>query len=230
MALARPESRLSLLGRDTKRLEATAAMCQARGSTVRTFTVDVRDRERMAEVIADADADTPLDLVIANAGISGATADQGGRQEIVLVNLLGVMNTVEPAIPLMRQRRSGQIAIISSLAGFRGMPPAPAYCASKAGARLYGEGLRPLLRGDGVKVNTVCPGFVETPLTAQNPFAMPMIMPVERAARIILEGLARNRARIAFPWPVYAAMRVLAGLPPAWSDWLLRRIPVKEGR
>lgn len=228
-ALAAPGQRLTLLGRKLERLEQVASGCRERGADAVTIIADVRDADAMQNVIEAANQEAPLDLLIANAGISGASSARGGRQEIVAVNLLGVMNTVEPVIPLMRARRSGQIAIISSLAGFRGMPPAPAYCASKGGVRLYGEALRPLLMADGVSVSVICPGFIDTPLTKANPFPMPMMMTTERAAEIILRRLAKRSARITFPWPVYWFVRALAALPPTWCDWCLRRLPLKEG-
>ena len=173
----------------------------------------------------------PLDLVIANAGISAGTA--GGAEvddearAIFAVNLGGVLNTIQPVIPPMRARHGGQIALISSVAAFLGLPGTPAYAASKAAVRIYGEGLRGLLAADGIRVSVVCPGLFESPMTAANPFPMPFLMPAERAARIIRKGLARDKARIAFPWPVYLAVRLLGSLPPAWVGPLLARAPRK---
>ncbi|MBI3505448.1 MAG: SDR family NAD(P)-dependent oxidoreductase, partial [Proteobacteria bacterium] len=125
------------------------------------------------------------------------------------------------------RRGTGQIALLSSLAGFRGLPGAPAYCASKAAVRVWGEALRADWLGRGIKINVVCPGYVTTRMTAHNDFPMPFLMPAERAARIMLDGLARDRARIAFPWPLYAAVRMIAALPPGLLDPLLRRLPRK---
>ncbi len=229
-ALAKPGTRLSLLGRDAARLDAVAQACRGLGAIAACKIADVRDSASMQREIEQAFAQAPLDLVIANAGISGATTAPGGRQDIAAVNLIGVMNTIEPLIPLMRDRHAGQIAIIGSLAGFRGMPPAPAYSASKGGVRLYGEALRPLLKKDGIAVSVVCPGFIDTPLTQNNPFPMPLTMTPEKAAGIILAGLSRNRGRIAFPWPIYWSVLLLAALPPSLSDWCLSRLPIKEGR
>ena len=218
---------LALGGRNRDRLGAVAEACRARGATVTIAAVDVAERAAMAEWIAAADDEGPLDLVIANAGISAGTA--GGAEvddearAIFAVNLGGVLNTIQPAIPHMRARHGGQIALISSVAAFLGLPGTPAYAASKAAVRIYGEGLRGLLAADGVRVSVVCPGFFESPMTAANPFPMPFLMPAERAARIIQDGLARNKARIAFPWPVYLAVRLLGSLPPAWTGPLLAR-------
>ncbi|BBK31701.1 short-chain dehydrogenase [Allostella humosa] len=233
LAYAVPGAVLELGGRDASRLEAVAVQCRNRGATVRTAAIDVADRTTMADWIADADLSHPLALVIANAGISAGTGD-GGESEaqarrIFAVNVDGVLNTVHPAIACMRPRRRGQIALMSSLAAFRGFPGAPAYCASKAAVRVLGEAMRGELRADGIGVSVICPGYVESPMTAVNRFPMPMLMSAERAAAIICRGLARDRGRIAFPWPVYAAVRLLAGLPIAWTDPLLRRLPRKGG-
>lgn len=222
---------LALTGRDGDRLAAIAASCRTEGARVQAQALDVREAGALAKWIASIDQATPLDLVIANAGISAGTsgAGEGGDQaaRIFAVNVNGVFNTVFPVIAPMVARGRGQIAIISSLASFRGFPGAPAYCASKAAVRFWGEALRGELLSKGVDVSVVCPGYIVTPMTAVNKFPMPMLMPVERAAAIIARGLARGRARIAFPWPMYALVRLLAALPPALIDRVLARLPRK---
>ncbi len=231
---------LALSGRDPERLAAVAQACRAQGAEVAEETVDVRDPKAMAAWVAKVDNAHPLDLIIANAGVSGGTGssgDGGGLnsgedenqvREIFAVNLTGVLNTVWPALPAMRARGRGQIAIISSLAGFTGLPGAPAYGASKAAARSYGEGLRGWLARDGIKVSVVCPGFVESRITARNKFPMPFFMPAEKAAGIIAGGLARDKGRIAFPWPMVFAIRLLNALPAEWASRLMRRAPKKQ--
>lgn len=232
LAYARPETTLLLHGRDGGRLDATAESCRGRGATVVTQTGDVTQAALLADWIRDIDSRHPIDLVIANAGISGGTGggiegiDQTRR--IFAVNVDGVINTVMPLIAPMARRGRGQIAIMASLAAFRGMPGAPAYCASKAAVRIWGEGLRVELATKGIGVSVICPGFVVSRMTAVNNFPMPMLMPAERAASIIMRGLARNRGRIAFPWPMYALARLIAALPDAIIDPLLRRAPRKS--
>jgi len=228
---AAPGITLCLHGRDAGRLEQIASACRQRGATVVSTTGDVTQAAALTGWIQEVDSRHPIDLVVANAGISGGTArgvegvDQTRR--IFAVNVDGVINTVMPLIVPMARRGRGQIAIMSSLAAFRGMPGAPAYCASKAAVRLWGEGLRAELAPRSIGVSVICPGFVVSRMTGANDFHMPMLMPADRAARIIRRGLARGRGRIAFPWPMYAAARLLAALPAALVDPLLRRAPRK---
>ena len=236
-ALARhyagPGRRLVLGGRDRARLNAVAADCRMRGADVALLVADVTDRRTMADGIADSDRAHPFDLVIANAGVSAGTL--GGPEStdqirrIFAVNIDGVVNTVQPAVECMRRRQRGHVAIVSSLAAWRGFPGAPAYCASKAAVKVWGEALRGSLHGEGISVSVICPGYVETGMTAVNDFWMPMLMPAEKAARIIARGLARDRARIAFPWPLYAAVVLIGLLPPALIDPLMRILPAKGG-
>ena len=177
---------LALGGRDRDRLEAVAARCRQAGAVVRCARVDVGEREAMAAWVLEADRTAPLDLVLANAGTAGpgGSGGPGTARAIFAVNLEGVVNTILPILPAMAGRRRGQIALMSSLAGFYGMPSAPAYCASKAAVRVWGEALRGRLGRHGVAVSVICPGFVRTPMTAGNPFPMPLITTPERAAAL----------------------------------------------
>ncbi|MBC7951364.1 MAG: SDR family NAD(P)-dependent oxidoreductase [Rhodospirillaceae bacterium] len=222
---------LFLSGRDGARLEAVAETCRQRGAEVHGTVLDVTDCAAMAEWVAGCDAIRPLDLVIANAGISAGTGlgGESGEQTraIFAVNVDGVMNTVLPAAAAMRPRRCGQIAIMSSLASFRGMPGAPAYCASKAAVRVWGEGLRGQLAKDGIGVSVICPGFVTTRMTAVNDFPMPFLMPADNAARIMAAGLARNKGRIAYPLRMYALSWLAGALPDTVMDWVTRKLPAK---
>ncbi|CAK0739599.1 Uncharacterized oxidoreductase MXAN_5909 [uncultured Gammaproteobacteria bacterium] len=227
---------LALTGRDEQRLAAVAAHCRAAGSAVNTAVLDVCDRESLAAWIKATDDARPLDLVIANAGISAKTGrgqgDEGGgssfgleslelTRRILATNLDGVLNTLEPVLPLMRQRRRGQVALMSSLVAFRGLPGFAAYCASKAAVKVYGEALRCELLGRGVKVSVICPGFVRTPMTDRNRFPMPFRVEPGLAAAIIRLGLAGDQARICFPGAMAVLARLLAVLPPALVDPVL---------
>ena len=229
---AAPGRVLALAGRNAARLEAVAAACRKQGADVAPTVADVTDRAQMRRWITESDRAAPLDLVIANAGVSAGT---GGGEEteeqarrIFGVNLNGVLNTVHPALGLMKPRNRGQIALVSSIAGFRGFPGAPAYSASKAAVKAYGEALRIDLKPYGLAVNVICPGFVETPMTAVNQFRMPFLMTADRAAHLIARRLARDKAQIAFPFPMYLAGWLAATLPCWLVDRLLSRMPGKE--
>jgi len=229
---AAPGVRLALTGRDADRLASVAKVCTARGAEVHLAAIDVLERARLVDWIDSRAKAAPLDLLIANAGISAGTGGDGEdaaqTRGILAANVDGVVNTVMAALPAMRARQHGQIAIMSSLAAFRGFPGAPAYCASKAAVRVWGEALRGQLASDGIAVTVICPGYIKTPMTAVNRFPMPLLMESYRAARIIQRGLARDKARIAFPWPMYALVRLIAALPPGLVDPLLRKLPEKD--
>jgi short-subunit dehydrogenase len=224
---------LALSGRDQARLDAVVQVCHDKGAEVSATVVDVCDRDAMADWISRIDQAHPLDLVIANAGISG---DSGGNsidlnenltRDIFAVNFAGVLNTIFPALTPMRKRQRGQLALVSSIAGFRGLPSAPAYSTSKVMVKAYGEALRGVLSEDGIGVSVICPGFVESRITAKNKFAMPLLMKAPKAARIIARGLTKNHLLIAFPWPFVAFMWCLNLLPPCWANKLLSRMPRK---
>jgi len=222
---ASPATRLDLAGRNLQRLEGVAADCRKRGATIVAKPIDVTDRSAMRDWIVAADGEAPLDLVIANAGIG---IDEGvGRESEALaravftVNLEGLLNTTYPAIERMAERGRGQLALMSSLAGYRGFPDAPAYSASKAAVKALAEAWRGALAARGVRVSVICPGFIDTPMTARNKFHMPFLMSAERAAGIIATGLVRDQARIAFPWPMVIGTWLLATFP-ALGDRLLR--------
>jgi short-subunit dehydrogenase len=226
---AAPGVTLALTGRDETRLAAIANACRGAGSVVRTALLDVTDEAAMAAQLVAWDETQPFDLVIANAGVgkAGEAPAGGGWDEplraTTATNVLGTINTLAPLLPRLLARRHGQIALVSSLAGFIGLPPAPAYGASKAWIRVYGEALRGAVAEQGVGVSVVCPGFVATPMTQASPFPMPFLMDGERAARIIASGLAANRGRIAFPWPMAALLWLLRTLPFSWSAALVSR-------
>ena len=223
---AAPGVALALTGRDAGRLDAVAAACRARGATVEAGRIDVVDREALAEWLTKFDDAHQVDLLIANAGISidkdnSSLDDFSIVRKTLDVNVGGVLNTVEPLVARMTARRRGQIAVVSSLAGFVGLPYSASYNASKAWVRVWGESIRYVLKKSGVGVSVICPGFVVSRMTAQAPFKMPFLMTSARASRIIRSGLARNRPRIAFPMPTKAAVWFGGLLPASWIARLL---------
>lgn len=230
-AYAARDINLHLHGRNEERLADIATYCRARGATVHTYSANVTDREAMSSWLLEADRVTPIDLVIANAGISAGTGGGGESadqvRDIFATNIDGKINTVQPLIPAMLARGCGQIALVSSLAGIHGLPSSPAYSASKGCIRLYGEGLRGWLGKHGIEVNVICPGYIKTPMTDVNDFPMPFIMEADKAASIIISGLARNRSRIAFPRFLYWPLWLISCLPASWTDPFFARLPAK---
>ena len=234
-ALARlyagPGVTLGLLGRDIARLNQVAESCRQAGAVVVTNTVPVTDLVELDPWLRDFDCRHPIDLCIANAGVSAGTA--GGDESltqvkhIMDVNVNGVLHTIHPVLDAMRTRGRGQVAIVSSMAGWVGLPGAPAYGMSKAAVRVYGQALRSLYAPNGIKVNVICPGFIKTPMTDVNGFPMPFLMSAERAAEIIHEGLIRDKGLIAFPFRTFLITRILSMLPDWFVTWFGRKLPAK---
>lgn len=216
---AREGARLGLLGRDPARLEETCAECRKAGAGVRSGVLDVRARDELAAWLGDFDAAWPIDLLIANAGIMVGSPGNGeveaaeDSHRVIEINVIGVLNAVHPVLPRMIARGQGQIAIMSSLAGFIPLADAPSYCASKAAVLSYGLGLRGAVEGKGIRVSVVCPGYVDTPMIAQETGWQPFKMSAEAAAEQTVRGLAANRAVIAFP-SVLATMSWIGGQLP----------------
>lgn len=216
-----PGAHLGLVGRNAPRLEAVAADCRAAGAATTLAPLDVRDRAGLAAWLNAFDAAQPVDLVIANAGIAASSLPGGHPEqadhvyEILDVNLWGALNLVLPLVPAMRARRSGRIALMSSLSAFAPLPGAEAYSASKAALLTFGLALRQQLAPDGVGVSVICPGFVTSPMSQLFKGAKPLEISAEAAALRIERGLARNARLIAFPLPMAATARLSALLPEA---------------
>lgn len=222
---------LHLGGRDAARLEAVAEMCRARGADARPRTIDVRDATAITEWIRRAGH---LDLVVANAGIGGGI-DGGGPEGAAQVralfatNLDGSLNVILGAIGHLAAQKPdasgvrGRIAAVASIAAFVAAPGAPSYCASKAALDAFMVATAPSAERVGLRLTSVCPGYVRTAMTEANPFPMPGLMDADRAARIILAGIAKGQRRIAFPWWLAFAAQIIGRLPPRLSAALLEQ-------
>jgi NADP-dependent 3-hydroxy acid dehydrogenase YdfG len=222
-AYAAPGVHLFLGDIEAEPLESLASQCCTLGAQAHSTVVDITNREDTAAWISLSHRIRPLDLIIALAGISRGTLSREETpeetREVFAVNLDGMLNTVDPVIPLFRLRGRGQIALMSSLAGSRGFPVAPSYCATKAAIRVYGEGIRSRLLRENIVISVINPGFVKSPMTDANPYYMPFRVSTDRAARIIKNGLAKHKARICFPWPYVVGVFFLSMVPPSWVDW-----------
>jgi short-subunit dehydrogenase len=223
---------LGLIGRHTERLNHIAAQCQAKGATTIIGELDVTDSHAMSDWLNTFDQQHPVDIIIANAGISAGTGGGGESlaqvKKIFAINIDGVLNTIHPLIEPMKARKHGQIAIVSSIAGFRGSPTAPAYSTSKAAVRVYGQALQGLLTPHGLTVSVICPGFIRSPMTDVNSFPMPFIMDADKAAAIIMRGITKRQTLIVFPWIMGALARVQNALPDRWVNWLYSHVPAKK--
>jgi short-subunit dehydrogenase len=228
-ACARPGVTLHLAGRDAARLEAVADACRALGAAAVPQVLDVREAAATGAWVAGAGR---LDLMVANAGISAGDGEDWLAapervREIVATNVEGVLNTALPALAAMaaqapgRDGWRGRIAVVASIAAFVPAPGAAAYCASKAAADLWTVATARSARARGVAMTSICPGYVRTPMTDRNRFPMPGLMDADRAAAIILRGVAAGRVRVAFPWWIAAAARLTGLLPPALTGRLL---------
>ncbi len=232
LAYAGPGVTLALIGRNSERLEAVAAAARARGAEVDIGLLDVRDQDAMAQWIGTSDARRRFDLCIANAGITtglapgGISEDPQAVRAILSSNLIGVLNTVEPLIRPMCARKLVSSLSSARIAGLRGLPYSPAYCATKAAVHAYAESLRGRLEPQGVCVSLVIAGFVKTPLNDSIHAVKPLEISDSRAAAIIRSGLDRRKAVIAFPWPLYFLARLARILPVRLVDQILSRIEV----
>ncbi len=236
MELAAPGRHLAITGRNDARLGAVRADLEQRGAEVSAAVLDARDRAAMATWLTRQDAATPVDLVIANAGVSSATLsaddqpanDLQALSHIFDINVTGVLNTIQPLIAPMQARGTGQIVLMGSLAGFRGMPYAPGYSAGKVAVHALAEALRGRLAPDGVGVSLIAPGFIRSRITDANDFWMPLYMEAAPAARIMLQGAARNARLISFPWPMSLASRLMPLLPGGLYQALMRLNPAEK--
>jgi short-subunit dehydrogenase len=197
---------------------------------------DVRDATGMrAAAQALVAAQGLPDIVFANAGVSigtltEAAEDEQPFREVLETNVIGVMNTFQPYVAAMRERGHGILVGIASVAGYRGLPGAAAYSASKAAAIRYLESLRVELRGSGIHVITVCPGYIVTAMTAKNPYRMPFIMDADRAAAAIAGIVARRKSYAVIPWQMALVARLMHVLPRPLYDAIAARAGRKPRR
>ncbi len=226
-------SRGAALGLVARRADKLAAIAAALETPVSIYAVDVADRDALAAAAADfASRHGTPDIVIANAGISvgtqgGNLADLAVLERVLRTNVTGLAATLTPFVEPMRRRGSGTLAGVASVAGFRGLPGSGAYSASKAAVIAWLEALRVELHGSGVRVVTVCPGYIETSMTAVNRFPMPFLLSAEDAARRTARAIERGKTLAVLPWQMRLAFLFLRRTPNWLYDRLFARAPRK---
>ena len=236
-ALARHYAqRGAVLGLIARREAALACLAAQLPSPTLIYPADVRDAAALRAAAADFIARHGCpDVVIANAGVSIGTltefaADTPAFQEVIDINVMGMVKTFQPFLAAMRAAGRGSLVGIASVAGYRGLPGAAAYCASKAAAISYLESLRIELAASGIKVLTICPGYIATPMTAQNPYPMPFLLSADAAARKIAALVESGRAFAVIPWQMALVARILRVLPNWLHDRLFGNAPHKPRR
>lgn len=219
---------VGLVARRAELLQEVAARVEAAGGRAAWAAADVTDRAGLTEAVHSLEAKLgPCDLLVANAG-SGEPSPAHKVpidviEKILDLNVRGVIYAIGAVLPGMVERRSGHIAAVSSVAGFRGLPGTGAYSASKAYVTTLLESFRVDLRRKGIAVTSINPGFIETPLTSVNKFPMPFLMKVERAATLIADGLQRRPAELTFPWQMKFLMNAARLLPNWLYDLIIQR-------
>ncbi len=220
--------RLVLHGRRSETLAAVAERCRARGALVDTSGVELTDDTALAEWLTQISRQHLPDIAILNAGQNAHPVGAGYLEpeddvtSLVDINLRVPMAMAQQLVPGMRARGSGQLVFISSLAGWHGLPGTPTYSATKAGIKAYGEALRGLLAPVGIGVSVIMPGYVTSPMCNAMPGPKPFEMPAHKAASLIQRGIAGNKARISFPFPLNFGTWWLAVLPAAIAQHLIR--------
>ncbi|OGA35653.1 MAG: short-chain dehydrogenase [Betaproteobacteria bacterium RIFCSPLOWO2_12_FULL_64_23] len=233
-ALARHYAeRGATLGLAARRAAQLQTLADSLPTRVCIYALDVADSAALAAAAQDFIVRHGVpDIVIANAGISAGTrselaADIAVLSRIMQINMLGLAATLQPFVAPMRERGSGVLAGIASIAGFRGLAGAGAYCASKSAAITWLESLRLELHGSGVDVVTICPGFVATPLTAVNRNPMPFLLEAPDAARRIARAIAAKKRLAIIPWQMRLVFFFLRRMPNWLYDRLFARAPRK---
>ncbi|MCZ6474335.1 MAG: SDR family NAD(P)-dependent oxidoreductase [SAR324 cluster bacterium] len=224
-ALAVPDCTLGLAARRMERLQQLKGELEARGATVFVYQVDVRDAKAMEQAVdAFANSAGGITHMIANAGVKSGGRLAGGTAErltdVFAVNVIGVINSLVPAANRMVEQQSGHLVSIGSVAGFRGIPGRSDYNASKSAVQIMMDGFRLELRAQGVKVTNICPGFVESEMTGTNNFHMPFFLKADKAARLIVKAIQRNKKTYIFPWQWRVLLPIIVRLP----DWLVPQV------
>ncbi len=221
---------LGLVARRGELLEKIAAGLPV---PVATYAADVRDADALARAAEDfIERFGVPDIVIANAGVSRGTLtelkeDGPAFKAILEINVLGLLYTFQPFVHAMKARGNGSLVGVASIAGVRGLPGAGAYSASKAAAISYLESLRVEMKPLGIDVTTIAPGYIKTPMTDVNSYAMPFLMDADIAVAKMARAIANKRRFVVVPWQMGWLARFMRFIPPFLWDWAMKNAPKK---
>lgn len=214
LRLAREGSIVAVSARSADKLAEMASL----HANIKPYPLDVENAEAVKQTFTAIERELgPLDLAILNAGIwdqmvvNDFSAERAKHS--MSVNYFGVLHGLEPAMAAFVARGRGHLALVSSVAGYRGLMKGAAYCPTKSALNSLSEALYPHLLRKGVNLTVICPGYVKTPMTDVNTFPMPFIIPVEEAVEIIISGLKRKKYEIVFPWKMMLLMKTLRAMP-----------------
>lgn len=211
--------RLWLGARRQDRLTRLVEEIRAAGGTATAVAIDVADAAACASIVAAVDDEAEgLDIVIANAGVGGKSTsiwdiDVDDAASTIATNFTGALATILPLIPRMQARGRGHVVGISSLAGDLTQPLAPVYGATKAAFTFFLDSIAPELATSGIAVSIVCPGFVQSEMTAKNKFDMPFMVETAEAARLIADAVDARRPWLRFPWQMSTLMSAATLVP-----------------
>lgn len=232
-ALAPHGARLGLLARRQNLLDEIVNNMRLRGGKAFAVAADVRDADEMKAAADRIRAQLgPIDILIANAGIGTSNhisqLDPIHAANVISINVLGAANSLAAVVPQMVERGTGHLVAISSLAAYRGLAKSAAYCASKAAMSAYFESVRIDLRGTGVGVTIIHPGFIKTPLTAGRDAKMPYLMELDDAIPKIVSAIEKGKKSVAFPWQLATVVRASMLMPTFMYDWIAARNSFRE--
>ncbi|HKR00283.1 MAG TPA: SDR family NAD(P)-dependent oxidoreductase [Pyrinomonadaceae bacterium] len=231
--LGRRGAALGLLARRADTLLEIVCEVEEAGGRALALPADVKDAEAVRAAATQLRAKFGrIDVLVANAGIGMTTDARDLRADevanVINVNVLGAVNSVTAALPEMIDQKSGQVVVISSLAAYRGLPKSAAYCASKAAVSAFFESLRVDLRGSGVDVTIIHPGFIKTPLTAGREAQMPFLMELGDAVKKIIRAIEARRKTYAFPWQLATIVRAAMLFPVPLYDRIIVKRSYRE--
>ena len=231
--LSRRGARLGLVARRAAALDEIVGEISSRNGKALALATDVQDATALRGAADRMRAEFGhIDVLIANAGI-GLTADAAEMQpadlaRVLNVNVIGAANSVAAVVPEMVAHGSGHLVVISSLAAYRGLPKSAAYCASKAAVSAFFESVRLDLKGKGIAVTIIHPGFIKTPLTEGRHADMPFLMELQDAVQLIVGAIERRKKSYAFPWQLASIVRLGMIMPNFMYDWIAARNSFRE--